>query len=177
MRPARARRTENAPCGAPRTESASFARPAHMTPADVIHLLDLLDGRGIRIWLDGGWAVDACLGRQTRRHADLDIVIEQRHLDEVDSMLRERGYGPAPRDDARGWNYALGDEAGHEIDFHAIVLNEAGDGIYGPPENGDVYPAEALSGIGSDDGRAVACITPEWRTRCRPRYAHCKNDT
>jgi len=45
------------------TQSAD--RP-EMTAEDVCDFLALTDGHGIRIWLDGGWAVDACLGSQTR---------------------------------------------------------------------------------------------------------------
>ena len=33
-----------------------------MTADDVCGFLDLLDAHDIRIWLDGGWAVDASLG-------------------------------------------------------------------------------------------------------------------
>jgi len=54
---------------------ASTKEP-EMTADDVCGFLDLLDAQGIRIWLDGGWGVDACLGSQTRRHGDLDIVID-----------------------------------------------------------------------------------------------------
>ena len=46
---------------------------AEMTADDVCMFLTL---PGIRVWLNGGWAVDACLGHQTRRHADLDIPLE-----------------------------------------------------------------------------------------------------
>jgi lincosamide nucleotidyltransferase A/C/D/E len=147
-----------------------------MKAADVLELLELFDGHGIHIWLDGGWAVDACLGRQTRPHADLDIVIEQRDLEAAVALLREKGYCPAYRGDTRPWNFALGDEAGHEVDFHVIVLKEAGDGIYGPPENNDLYPAGALSGTGTVDGRSVDCISAEWLVRFHSGYALDAND-
>jgi lincosamide nucleotidyltransferase A/C/D/E len=141
-----------------------------MRAPDVLAFLDLVEEQGIRIWLDGGWAVDACLGRQTRAHADLDIVIEQKDLDVVADALRARGYAPAPRKNPLPWNFALGDPAGHEVDFHVIVVNAHGDGIYGPPENGESYPNEALVGFGSIKGRAVACITPEWLVRFHSSY-------
>ena len=64
----------------------SVDRP-EMTAEDVCDFLALTDGHGIRIWLDGGWAVDACLGSQTRRHSDLDIVIEERHLALITTAL------------------------------------------------------------------------------------------
>jgi lincosamide nucleotidyltransferase A/C/D/E len=35
---------------------------------------------GIRIWIDGGWGVDALLGKQSRAHKDLDITIQQQDL-------------------------------------------------------------------------------------------------
>jgi lincosamide nucleotidyltransferase A/C/D/E len=141
-----------------------------MNAADVLGFLDLVEDHGVRVWLDGGWAVDACLGRQTRKHADLDIVIEEANLDVIADKLRAQGYGPARRNDPTPWNFALGDMAGHEVDFHVVVLDEKGDGVYGPPENGDVYPAEALAGFGSIRGRAVACIAPEWLVRFHSGY-------
>jgi lincosamide nucleotidyltransferase A/C/D/E len=133
-----------------------------MTADDVGGVLSMMDTSGIRVWLDGGWAVDACLGSQTRRHGDLDVVIEERDVPAAVAALRGRGYAPVARDDTRAWNFVLGDDAGHQVDFHVIVLDEDGRGAYGPPENGECYPAEALTGTGSVDGRAVACITPQW---------------
>ena len=72
-----------------------------MTADDVLGFLDSMRAQGIRIWLDGGWAVDACLGSQTRRHSDLDIVIEERHLEVATIALKRLGYEPVPRPDTR----------------------------------------------------------------------------
>jgi lincosamide nucleotidyltransferase A/C/D/E len=147
-----------------------------MTARDVLGFLDLVDEHHVRIWIDGGWAVDACLGHQTRTHADLDVVIEERDLDLIADHLRAEGYRLAHRNDTSPWNFALGDAAGHDIDFHVIVLNERGDGIYGPPENKDVYPAAALNWFGSIKGRAVACVSPEWLVRFHSGYELDDND-
>ena len=43
---------------------------------DVVELYRYLAQNNIKIWLDGGWGVDALLGQQTRLHSDLDIIIE-----------------------------------------------------------------------------------------------------
>lgn len=133
-----------------------------MTSRDVVKILGMVERKGIRIWIGGGWAVDALLGRQTRHHADLDIVIEQKDLDVVVGMLRARGYRPEHRNDTRPWNFALGDGARHEVDFHVIVFDGDGNGISGPPAEGKLYPAGALKGIGAIRGRVVNCISPEW---------------
>lgn len=147
-----------------------------MTEHDVLEFLDLAEEHDVRIWLDGGWAVDACLGHQTRSHADLDIVLQANDLNEVVRLLRDRGYKPAPRNDTRLWNFAMGDQKGREVDFHVVVLDTAGNGIYGPPENGEMYPAEALTGSGVIGVSTVACITPAWLVKFHSGYELDDND-
>ena len=39
----------------------------------------MLQSAGVRVWLDGGWSVDALLGEQTRPHADLDLAVPADH--------------------------------------------------------------------------------------------------
>ena len=131
-----------------------------MTATDVCTILDLVGSLGIEIWLDGGWAVDAWLGQQTRPHADLDIVIEGRHLAILVDALRERGYDDAPRDNPRAWNFVLGDPAGHEVDFHVIDVAPDGTGIYGPPPPEFIFPADSLTAATELCGRRVRAIPP-----------------
>lgn len=50
-----------------------------MSAEDAIELYNLFRSHGITVWIDGGWGVDALLGRQTRHHEDLDIAL--RHSD------------------------------------------------------------------------------------------------
>jgi hypothetical protein len=40
---------------------------------EVVDVLERLDRAGVPVWLDGGWGVDALVGRQTRPHRDLDL--------------------------------------------------------------------------------------------------------
>ena len=104
-----------------------------MTAADVIQYYSELEKFGISMWIDGGWGVDALLGKQTRLHADLDIAIEQKDLKKAVELLEKQGYQNVPRDDTSPWNFVLGDSKNHEIDFHVIVIDDKGNGIYGPP--------------------------------------------
>jgi lincosamide nucleotidyltransferase A/C/D/E len=133
-----------------------------MTTDDVLWFLARMDDVGVDVWLDGGWAVDACLGAQTRRHSDLDIAIEERHVLAAVAALERRGFAPVPRDDTRPWNFVLGDRAGRQVDFHVVVLADDGRGVYGPPENEEFYPADALSGTGAVGDRTVRCVAPQW---------------
>lgn len=147
-----------------------------MTADDALELYDLLEREGIEIWLDGGWAVDALLGEETRAHADLDIALETRFLRQLRTVLAEHGFQEIPRDDTRPWNFVLGDGAGRQVDVHAFTFNSDGDGVYGPPENGDYYRAEALTGEGTIGDRRVRCISAEWLVRFHSGYELAQKD-
>lgn len=147
-----------------------------MTAEDVWAVLDLFAAAGARAWIDGGWAVDACLGEQTRPHGDLDIVVQKRHLQAAEAALRNAGFRDVQRNDTRPWNFVLGDENGREIDFHVIERDGEGHGIYGPPEERVVFPSGSLTGMGTIAGRPVACTTPEWLVASHAGYEPDDND-
>jgi lincosamide nucleotidyltransferase A/C/D/E len=134
--------------------------PRETTEGDLCRFLELVDGLGIEIWLDGGWAVDAWLGEQTRRHADVDIVIEAGALSTLVDALAARGYSDVPRDDTRPWNFVLGDPAGHEVDVHVIELAPDGTGLYGPSPPAFIFPADSLTAMTEICGRPVRAIPP-----------------
>lgn len=134
---------------------------SEMTQSDVTNFLKLCSEHDVSVWIDGGWGVDALLGEQTRKHGDLDIAIEQRHVDDLESALIAKGYERIKREEERPHNFVLGDNHGHQIDFHVVVLDEAGNGIYGPPENGEKFPASSLKGKGKIGDLEVKCISPE----------------
>jgi lincosamide nucleotidyltransferase A/C/D/E len=141
-----------------------------MTATDVISLYTELENLSIAIWIDGGWGVDALLGEQTRPHQDLDIAVQQKDVPRLRQLLHARGYKDIKLAEARVWNFVLGDENGKEIDFHVIVIDDNGNGLYGPTENAEMYPAASLTGTGSIDGRTVRCISPEWMVKFHSGY-------
>lgn len=143
---------------------------AVVTSRDVMDLYEILENQGVEIWIDGGWCVDALLGAQSRAHSDLDIAIQQKDLPKFRELLQDRGYGDIKVEIARDRNFVLGDEHGREIDVHVIVLDEQGDGIYGPLQNGEKYPAASLTGTGLIEGRSVRCISPEWMVKFHSGY-------
>jgi lincosamide nucleotidyltransferase A/C/D/E len=147
-----------------------------MKAENVLSLVGLLEVRGIEVWLDGGWGVDALLGRQTRSHRDLDIVIEQEQVPRLRQLLAARGFKDEPRDDTRPWNFVLADGRGLEVDVHAITFDAEGNGVYGPPDKGELYPAASLTGIGQVQARDVRCISLEWQVKFHSRSDANEND-
>jgi lincosamide nucleotidyltransferase A/C/D/E len=142
----------------------------NMAAGDVLDLYNALQRLGVEIWLDGGWGVDALLEKQTRSHKDLDIAIQGKDVVTLLELLDTRGYQEIKLEIRRPHNFVLADNHGHEIDIHVIVMDEHGNGIYGPAENGEMYPAEALTGVGIIAGQTVRCISPEWAINFHSGY-------
>src|SRR5688572_27872798 len=91
---------------------------------DAVELYRLFECNEIAVWIDGGWAVDALLGEQTRAHDDLDIAVQTRDLSKLCDLLDARGYRPKGEKDAKPWNFVLTDGAGHEVDVHAFDFDK-----------------------------------------------------
>jgi lincosamide nucleotidyltransferase A/C/D/E len=68
------------------------APQADMDADRVLELLAHLTTHGITAWLDGGWAVDALIGRQRRPHDDLDLLVDITDVERVPTVLAGHGY-------------------------------------------------------------------------------------
>ena len=143
---------------------------------DVLELCELMSTHGIIYWVDGGWAVDALLGKQTRPHADVDIVIQQIDVPLLCQLLESKGYGDIYRPDTSPWNFVMGDKMGREIDIHAVVFDPGGNGLYGPPEKGIMYPAEALTGNAKIGEISMPCISAPSLVKFHTGYQPDEND-
>jgi len=133
---------------------------AEMDADRVLDLLSHLETRGISVWLDGGWAVDALLGEQTRAHDDLDLVTRLEETARIEAALGERGYvlagGGLPH------SFELVDHEGHQVDAHPAAFGAGGDAVYVMEDGGEwIFPAAGFAGSGLVLGRRVPCLTPE----------------
>jgi lincosamide nucleotidyltransferase A/C/D/E len=133
-------------------------------PREVHRLLEALAAAGVRAHVSGGWGVDALLGRQTRAHTDLDIVV---HADAegVDAVLNRLGYRVVPDLDRRLEHPLMGDRTmlrdgrGHEVDVHRVA-----------PEDWQKLEARQAFVAGAIGGRAVSCISCEMQEETHRGY-------
>ena len=140
-----------------------------MTAQDVVAIVDRLEAAGLSVWLDGGWGVDALLGRQTRAHDDLDLVVL---LDEVPKLERELGELRYERAGGQPpMSFYSVDPDGRQVDSHPVAFDDQADGIY-LMEGGRSwrYPAAGFAGSGIVGGRPVRCLTPEVQALCHAGY-------
>jgi lincosamide nucleotidyltransferase A/C/D/E len=135
-----------------------------MTRQDVVEIYQLLAARGIEVWVDGGFCVDALVGRATREHSDLDIAVERRDADALCAVLANDGFSRLPREDSSPWSFVLSDGR-RNVDVHVFAYDESGKNIYGIE-----YPFGSLTGTGELDGIKVSCVAPQSMFRFKTAY-------
>lgn len=165
-------------------------------PAEcVVDLYSSLMAEGVRVWVDGGWGIDALLGRQTRPHKDFDAIAAFEDLPSITRSLSGRGFAlkviwpenrwaPSPEPSAligrvigrespaveAATAFVLEDGSGREVDFHVVRLDEHGRWV--PAWETDlVFPSEAFAGLGTIGGTRVRCLSAEMQMRTHTGYA------
>ena len=129
-----------------------------MDAPNVLRVVTTLQSAGVRVWLDGGWGIDALVGEQTRDHDDLDCVIALTDARIVRDALAALGFAVAL--DQLPTRFVVRDRSDCRVDFHTVTFDATGaatqqlqDGTMAP------YPTQGFSGIGHVGGVRVACLT------------------
>jgi lincosamide nucleotidyltransferase A/C/D/E len=131
-------------------------------------IYELLDHSGVRCWVMGGWGVDALLGRVTRRHKDLDLLVLISDLPRYADVVGEQGFerklewSESKQIDVRALRFdsAFVDAHpdGREIDVHVIDIDQ--EGAVTQFHTGPwALPADAVSGVGTIEGTTVRCVS------------------
>lgn len=141
---------------------------AAMTVEQAAELYELLDEHGVRCWVMGGWGVDALVGRVTRDHKDLDLLVHVADLRRFDDVTRAAGFARQfewsenQRIEVDGVSHdsAFVDahQDGRVVDVHAIDVQDDGRlrQFHTDPWP---LPVDSLSGEGSLAGRSVRCVS------------------
>jgi lincosamide nucleotidyltransferase A/C/D/E len=147
-----------------------------VTTADVLAVLDAL--AGLRVWLDGGWGVDALLGEQNRPHRDLDLAVDSAQLAEVERRLSGLGFEESEDGfPGRPARVVFQDRHGHVVDLHPLAFDTAGDGWQSLPDGSrGRYPADGLRGRGWIGPLRVPCLTAALQARHHEGYVWSERD-
>lgn len=126
------------------------------TAVDVVAVVDLLAGAGIRIWVGGGWGVDALAGRQTRPHSDLDLAFDAGQEDDAIRRLVAAGYEMSL--DWRPGRFVMS-RGNMDVDLHPVEFDAAGHGTQTARDGTTYqYPADGFT-VGQIGGVQVPCLT------------------
>lgn len=134
-----------------------MAKKETATQEDLFEVLDMIEQLGIRYWLDGGWGVDALVGRQTREHRDVDIDFDAACTDKLRQKLEEKGYEVVT--DGSPVRAELHHPQLGYIDIHPFILNPDGTARQADLEGGWYeFEADYFSSA-VFDGREIPCIS------------------
>jgi lincosamide nucleotidyltransferase A/C/D/E len=133
---------------------------------DVLEIFAALEGAGARLWLAGGWAADAVVGRQTRPHRDLDLLFDQAGEPAVLAVLAARGFAAIPDVASRvpgallPDRLVLQDVRGRVVDLHPID----------PATWPDAAGLRDAFAVGQLGGRSLPCLSREAQIAARRGY-------
>lgn len=148
---------------------------------DAIDIYQRLLNNNIRVWLTGGWGIDALLEEQTRQHKDMDIIMLVDDVVAMRDLLGREGYSLKELWIENAWvvdsagreiptAFVLHDAVGREVDAHAMTLDEQGNGIPAWTREGLVLSREDLRGEGMIAGVPVRCLSAEMQVRAHSGY-------
>ena len=155
--------------GAPRYSPLRLLAPlrsrmlGEMTVDDVAQIIRALEEASVRCWLAGGWGMDALLGRQTRRHDDIDMVIDayDRQLDSACAALGRLGFRVVTIEQEPVWmpnRCGLEDDGRHKVDLLSLDWPKVRSALSAAQDRSDVSFESAIS-VGRLGGREVPCLS------------------
>jgi lincosamide nucleotidyltransferase A/C/D/E len=129
-----------------------------------------LDTVGCRYWLEGGWGVDALVGRQTRPHRNLDVDFDAAYEAQALAVLQQTGY--VVETDWRPNRVELVAPARGRVDMHPLVLDEDGSARQAALGGGYHRFDRSWFTVGELGGRSVPCVNVEAQRLLREGYEH-----
>lgn len=133
-----------------------------MFSADFV--LDVLDCVPDAI-IDGGWGVDALIGKVTRVHDDLDLVVPKSRADAIADALRPLGF--TERLDEPPARIVLSTPYDQRVDLHVVTPSERGM-VQAVPGGGRF--TYALHAEGKILGRTVRCLSSGMQVVTHSQY-------
>jgi lincosamide nucleotidyltransferase A/C/D/E len=130
-----------------------------MTLSEVMAVVDAVRLVGCRFWLEGGWGVDALVGRQTRPHRDVDLDFDAEFEDDLLLALGALGY--AVETDWRPNRVELAAPGRRWVDLHPLVIDADGNARQAALDGGWHEFDRSWFTTGSLAGQPVPCVSTE----------------
>lgn len=139
-----------------------------MQIVEVCQILAELREAGCRVWVAGGWGVDALVERQTRMHRDLDLTVRAKDEGKVVGVLERRGYHLETDWRPVRVEFAAADMGW--VDLHPVVFDDLGHGRQADLDGGHFdYPPSAFD-VGFLGGMTMPCLSRDQQVRFHSGY-------
>ncbi len=80
----------------------------------------------IKVYLDGGWGVDALLKRESRIHNDIDLFVELKHYHDYIYVIKQHGFEEVNTDYTTDGHTVWKDDKQRIIDLHCFEFTDDG---------------------------------------------------
>ena len=142
--------------------------PDDMGLDEVLVVLDVLRSVSCRFWLEGGWGVDALVGRQTRPHRDVDVDVDAAYEGEVLDRLADLGY--SVETDWRPNRVEVVAPGRGRVDLHPLVIDARGDARQASLDGGWHEFRRSWFTTGALGGVTVPCVSAQAQRRFHAGY-------
>jgi lincosamide nucleotidyltransferase A/C/D/E len=152
-----------------------------MTEAAAGELCRLFDDQGLQCWVVGGWGVDALLGRCTREHKDLDVLLVVSQHAQAWRLLHDHGFLLAYRweenvdvpgdlfpGEVQPTAYVVEDQSGRQVDVH--VLDDRRPDLLPLWSTDRTFISGALDAHGTIDRVRVRCMSAQMQLIAHEGY-------
>jgi lincosamide nucleotidyltransferase A/C/D/E len=146
---------------------ADHGRMAGMASGAVMALVSWLEEAHVTYQVNGGWAVDALAGRQTRDHGDLDVFLDADKLQDAVDWLQSKGYEQVVQELPVRVELRRGEDA---VDLHPMVLDSEGNGVQQGFGDAVFHHRSDRRTVGSIDGRGVVVAALDRLVELRAGY-------
>ena len=130
-----------------------------MNLSDVMEVIDAVRSVGCPFWLEGGWGVDALVGRETRPHRDVDVDFDAAYEAAVLEVLASLGY--SIETDWRPNRVELSASGNRWVDLHPLVIDADGNARQAALDGGWHEFQRSWFTTGTLGGVAVPCVSVE----------------
>ena len=139
---------------------------------DVKQILRLAMEAEIKVFLDGGWGVDALIGYETRTHNDIDIFVEKKDYHKFIQIIKDNGFYEIKMEYTTTSHTVWEDENKRIIDLHCFEYTDDDKILY----EGNCFPLETFTGRGKVEDIEVSCIEPYSQVMFHLGYEFDEND-
>ena len=139
---------------------------------DVKQILRLAMEAEIKVFLDGGWGVDALIGYETRIHNDIDIFVEKKDYHKFIQIIKDNGFYEIKMEYTTTSHTVWEDENKRIIDLHCFEYTDDDKILY----EGNCFPLETFTGRGKVEDIEVSCIEPYSQVMFHLGYEFDEND-
>ena len=139
---------------------------------DACEILRLALENKIKVFLDGGWGVDALVGKESREHNDIDLFAEEIDYNAFINVIKNYGFTETVMEYTTENHTVWKDDKNRIIDLHKFAYTENKEIMF----EGDIFPSDVFSGKGKIGDIEICCIDAKKQVEFHRGYNFDEND-